>query len=53
MSTRVIVMGARPGRVVGEFVVPFGPVRGEETRYSTEFAALANEISHCLKGVMA
>jgi NitT/TauT family transport system ATP-binding protein len=53
MATRVIVMGARPGRVVGEFEVPFGTHRGEETRYSAEFAALANEISHCLKEAMA
>ncbi|MCS5735441.1 ABC transporter ATP-binding protein [Herbiconiux daphne] len=53
MATRVIVMGARPGRVIGEFAVPFGEERGEAVRYSPEFAELANEISQCLKGAMA
>ncbi|WP_382303642.1 ABC transporter ATP-binding protein [Herbiconiux sp. UC225_62] len=53
MATRVIVMGARPGRVIGEFAVPFGDERGEEVRYSSEFAELAAEISHCLKAAMA
>lgn len=53
MATRVVVMGSRPGRVVSEFDVPFGADRGEETRYSAEFATLANEISHSLKGAMA
>ncbi|QJU55414.1 ABC transporter ATP-binding protein [Herbiconiux sp. KACC 21604] len=53
MSTRVVVMGARPGRVIGEFAVPFGDARDEHTRYSPEFAALATDISDCLKGAMA
>ncbi|GAA2225850.1 ABC transporter ATP-binding protein [Herbiconiux moechotypicola] len=53
MATRVVVMGARPGRVIGEFEVPFGDARDEHTRYSPEFAELANAISDCLKGAMA
>lgn len=53
MATRVIVMGARPGRVIGEFAVPFGAERDEHTRYSPDFARLAAEISDCLKGAMA
>jgi len=53
MATRVVVMGARPGRIVAEYAVPFGDVRDEHTRYSPEFAALCAEISDTLKGAMA
>ena len=53
MSTRVVVMGARPGRVIGEFDVPFGDDRDEHTRYSPEFATLSGEISDLLRTASA
>jgi NitT/TauT family transport system ATP-binding protein len=53
MATRVVVMGASPGRIIGEFAVPFGAERDEHTRYSPEFAELSAEISDVLKAAMA
>ncbi|WOQ69244.1 ABC transporter ATP-binding protein [Microbacterium limosum] len=53
MATRVVVMGAAPGRIIGEFAVPFGDHRDEHTRYSPEFARLSSDISDLLKGAMA
>ena len=52
MATRVIVMGAAPGRIIGEYAVPFGDERDEHTRYSPEFAELSAEISDLLKAAM-
>lgn len=49
MSTRVLVMSARPGRVIAEFEVPFGFPRHEELRYSPEFAELAGRVSEALR----
>ncbi|NND84752.1 MAG: ABC transporter ATP-binding protein [Acidimicrobiia bacterium] len=49
MSTRVLVMSPRPGRIVGEFEVPFDFPREKELRFSPEFGALAGEISACLE----
>ncbi len=53
MATRVVVMGASPGRIIGEYAVPFGDERDEHTRYSPEFAELSGEISELLKAAMA
>ncbi|WP_286795475.1 ABC transporter ATP-binding protein [Microbacterium sp. UBA3394] len=53
MGTRVVVMGAHPGRIIREYDVPFGAERDEHTRYSAEFAALSSEISDVLKGAMS
>ena len=49
MSTRILVMSARPGRIVAEFDVPFEYPRGDELRYKTDFAHLAGEISETLR----
>lgn len=49
MSTRVLVMSARPGRVIAEFEVPFDFPRDEELRYSPEFAELAGQVSEALR----
>lgn len=49
MSTRVLVMSARPGRVIAEFDVPFGFPRHEELRYSPEFAEIAGQVSEALR----
>ena len=37
-STRVVVMSARPGRIVADIAVPFAYPRAPELRYSAEFA---------------
>ena len=50
MSTRVLVMSARPGRIVAEFDVPFGYPRSPDLRFDPEFAKLSGEVSHALRG---
>lgn len=50
MSTRVLVMSARPGRIVSSFDVPFGYPRSHDLRYEPSFAELCGEISHALRG---
>jgi NitT/TauT family transport system ATP-binding protein len=50
MSTRVLVMSARPGRIVAEFDVPFEYPRSPDLRFDPSFAALGAEISHSLRG---
>ena len=50
MSSRVLVMSARPGRIVAEFDVPFDYPRSPDVRFDPAFAALASEISHTLRG---
>jgi NitT/TauT family transport system ATP-binding protein len=53
LSTRVVVMSARPGRIVADIPVPFGLPRAPDLRYSPEFAAIAGEVSHHLREVSA
>jgi NitT/TauT family transport system ATP-binding protein len=50
MSTRVVVMSGRPGRVVGDFAVPFEYPRPPRLRFDEEFARLAGEVSASLRG---
>jgi NitT/TauT family transport system ATP-binding protein len=50
LSTRVIVMSARPGRIVGDFVVPFAYPRAHDLRFEPEFAELAGRVSAALRG---
>jgi NitT/TauT family transport system ATP-binding protein len=49
MSTRVLVMSARPGRIVASFDVPFSYPRSPDIRFDPEFAKLSGEISHALR----
>jgi NitT/TauT family transport system ATP-binding protein len=49
LSTRVAVMSPRPGRIVGEFDVPFPYPRNPDLRYEPAFATLAGEVSHALR----
>jgi NitT/TauT family transport system ATP-binding protein len=51
MSTRVIVMSPRPGRIVAEFAVPFDYPRSAELRFDPDFALLSGDISKALRGV--
>ncbi len=50
MSSRVLVMSARPGRIVAEFDVPFEYPRPRDLRFEPEFARLSGEVSHALRG---
>ena len=53
LSTRVLVMSARPGRVVAEYDIPFDYPRVPDLRFEPEFAHLSGEISHALRGAHA
>lgn len=50
LSTKVVVMSGRPGRIVDTFDVPFGAGRTSDLRFTPEFAALTGEVSRALKG---
>ncbi|MEO8265900.1 MAG: ABC transporter ATP-binding protein [Ilumatobacteraceae bacterium] len=50
LSTRVLVMSARPGRIVGDFAVPFDYPRSPELRFEPAFAALCGQVSTELRG---
>ncbi|RXZ73320.1 ABC transporter ATP-binding protein [Agromyces albus] len=49
LSTKVMVMSGRPGRIVDTFDVPFPMPRDPDIRYTGEFAALVGEVSHALR----
>lgn len=50
LSTRVLVMSPRPGRLVGEFAVPFPYPRSPELRWDSAFARVCGEVSETLRG---
>jgi NitT/TauT family transport system ATP-binding protein len=50
LSTRVLVMSARPGRIVAEYEIPFDFPRTPDLRFTAEFARISGEISHELRG---
>jgi NitT/TauT family transport system ATP-binding protein len=43
-------MSGRPGRIVGDFDVPFAYPRLPELRFEPEFAELTGQVSHALRG---
>ncbi|MFZ4810509.1 MAG: ABC transporter ATP-binding protein [Ilumatobacteraceae bacterium] len=49
LSTRVLVMSARPGRIIADYPVSFPFPRQHEMRYAPEFAELCGRISQDLK----
>jgi NitT/TauT family transport system ATP-binding protein len=53
LSTRVLVMSARPGRIVGDFAVPFAYPRRPELRFDPAFAELSGRVSEALRGAFA
>lgn len=50
LADRVLVMSARPGRVVAEVSVPFARPRPPDVRSSPEFAALVGAVSRAMVG---
>lgn len=50
LSTRVLVMSARPGTIVASFDVPFGYPRHPDLRFEPAFAELSGQVSHALRG---
>ena len=49
LADRVVVMSQAPGRIVGEFAVPFARTRVDSLRYSSEFGELCGLIARCLE----
>ena len=49
LSSRVLVMSSRPGRLVAEFAVPFPYPRTEDLRYHPAFAELSGQVSQALR----
>ena len=53
LSTRVLVMSQRPGRIIEAFDIPFPYPRSHDLRFEPAFAELSGEISHALRGAHA
>lgn len=49
LSTRIIVMSARPGRIIADLAVPFSWPRRAEFRAAAEFARFVGEVSALLR----
>jgi NitT/TauT family transport system ATP-binding protein len=50
LSTRVLVMSARPGRLIADFDIPFDYPREPSLRFDPEFARISGEVSAALRG---
>jgi NitT/TauT family transport system ATP-binding protein len=49
LSTQVVVLSARPGRVLGRFEVPFDYPRAPDLRFDPAFTRVAARVSACLQ----
>jgi NitT/TauT family transport system ATP-binding protein len=49
LSTRVVVLSGRPGRIVADIEVPFAYPRLPQLRYTAAFAEVAGEVSSALR----
>ena len=49
LSSRVIVFSGRPGKIKGEFDIPFEYPRDHKIRYSSEFGKLSMEVGKILE----
>lgn len=49
LSTRVVVMSGRPGRIVDVVDIPFDMPRDPDIRYTAEFGEIVGRVSHALK----
>ncbi|MCY3562226.1 MAG: ABC transporter ATP-binding protein [bacterium] len=50
LSTRVLVMSPRPGRITASFDIPFEYPRAPQLRYEAAFAELTGAVSAALRG---
>lgn len=48
LSTRVLVMSQRPGRIIDDIEVPFSYPRAHDLRYEAEFGEISARVSHGL-----
>jgi len=53
LSTRVVVMTPRPGRIAAQIALDFPHARGEAFRLSPEFAKAAHDVTAALRGAHA
>lgn len=53
LSTRVLVMSARPGRIIGDYRIPFGAERPHDIRFEPEFAEICGLINNDMKDAHA
>ena len=53
LSTRVLVMSARPGRIIASFAVPFPYPRSPDLRFEPAFAELTGKVNHALRSAHA
>lgn len=49
LSTRVVVMSARPGRILADIAVPFPYPRAPELRFTAQFGSIASHVSAALR----
>ena len=52
MSTKVLVMSARPGQIVDSFDIPFEYPRAHSLRYEPKFAEICGQVSLALRGAL-
>jgi NitT/TauT family transport system ATP-binding protein len=52
LASRVLVMSARPGRILVEIPVPFGYPRPPDLRFDAQFASVAGQISAQLREML-
>jgi NitT/TauT family transport system ATP-binding protein len=51
LSSRVLVMSSRPGRIVADIAVPFGYPRAQELRFDPAMSEIAGQVSAALRSV--
>ena len=51
LSTRVLVLSPRPGRVAAEIPIPFPFPRSHDLLYTPEFAEVTGEVASALRRV--